>query len=84
MSTVANVVWVMNRARRWMFWRGSLLEIACLFVFQATYVVIFGVRTTTTAALFMLAGGAAHLVTHVYVMIYGLSHHRYPPAPATP
>jgi hypothetical protein len=32
----------------------------------------------------MLAGGAAHLVTHVYVMIYGLSHHRYPPAPATP
>jgi hypothetical protein len=84
MSTVANVVWVMNRARRWMFWRGSLLEITCLFAFQATYVAIFGVRTTTTAALFMLAGGAAHLVTHVYVMIYGLSHHRYPPAPATP
>jgi O-antigen/teichoic acid export membrane protein len=82
MSSGANVVWVMNRARRWMFWRGSLLEIACLIVFQTAYVVIFGVRTTTTAALFMLAGGAAHLVTHVYVMIYGFSHHRYAVAPA--
>lgn len=82
MSTVANVVWVMNRARRWMFWRGSLLEIACLIVFQTAYVAIFGVRTTTTAALFMLAAGSAHLVTHLYVMIYGLSHHRYPPSEA--
>jgi len=82
MSTGANVVWVMNRARRWMFWRGSLLEIACLIVFQSAYVAIFGVRTTTTAALFMLAAGAAHLVTHVYVMIYGFSHHRYPPQAA--
>jgi hypothetical protein len=82
MSTVANVVWVMNRARRWLFWRGSFLEIACLILFQTAYVAIFGVRTTTTAALFMLAAGGAHLVTHVYVMIYGLSHHRYPPPPA--
>ena len=78
LSTVANIIWVMNRGRKWLFWRGSLLEISCLILFQTAYVVIFGVRTTYSAALFMLAASCAHLTAHTYVMVYGFSKHRYP------
>jgi O-antigen/teichoic acid export membrane protein len=78
LSTIANVIWVMNRGRRWLFWRGSLLEIGCLILFQTTYVVAFGVRTTYSAALFMLAASCAHLTAHTYIMVYGFSRHRYP------
>ena len=76
LSTTANVIWVMNRGRRWLFWRGSFLEISGLIVFQTAYVVMVGVRTTFSAALFMLAASGAHLVAHAYVMVYGLMKHR--------
>lgn len=76
-STTANIIWVMNRGRRWLFWRGSMLEIGCLIIFQTAYVLTFGVHTTMAAALFMLAASCAHLVAHAYVMVYGFRRHLY-------
>jgi hypothetical protein len=72
-GTIANVLWVLNRGRRWLFWRGSFLEIGCLIAFQTAYVVVFGVRTTISAALFMLAASFAPLIAHLYVTIYGFA-----------
>ena len=76
-SSVANVMWVMNRGRRWLFWRGSAVEIGCLLIFQSLYVIFIGVRTIETAAMFMLSASAAHLVAHGYVAMYAFS--RYAP-----
>ena len=74
-SSTANVMWVMNRGRRWLFWRGSLIEITCLLLFQSLYVILFGVRTTAAAAIFMLTASCAHFVAHAYVAWYGFSRH---------
>jgi hypothetical protein len=74
-SSTANVMWVMNRGRRWLFWRGSFIEISCLLLFQSLYVILFGVRTTAAAAIFMLTASCAHFVTHAYVAWYGFSRH---------
>lgn len=78
LSTFANLLWVMNRGRRWIFWRGSILEVACLTIFQVGYVWLVGVRSLETAVLFMLCGGAANLVAHAYITLYGFATHRYP------
>jgi hypothetical protein len=78
LSTVANVIWVINRGRKWLFWRGSFIEIGCLIVFQTLFVALVGVRTTLHAAMFLLTAGAAHLVAHVYVMVFGFKYYRDP------
>lgn len=72
-SSVANVMWIMNRGRRWLFWRGSAVEIAGLLVFQSLYVIFVGVNTIETAAKFMLSAGLAHLVAHGYIALYAFS-----------
>ncbi len=74
-SSTANVMWVMNRGRRWLFWRGSLIEISCLLLFQSLYVIFIGVRTTSAAAIFMLTASCAHFVAHAYIAWYGFSRH---------
>jgi O-antigen/teichoic acid export membrane protein len=75
-NMIANMLWVMNRARRWLFWRGSILEITCLVLFQGIYAVSIGVDTTKKAALFMLMASAANFVAHAYIMAYGLYRER--------
>jgi hypothetical protein len=67
------VLWVMNRGRKWLFWRGSFLEIGCLLVFQGLYVALFGVRSTFAIALLMLTASCAHLVAHSCVAALGFA-----------
>jgi O-antigen/teichoic acid export membrane protein len=70
-SYVANLFWVMNRARRWLFWRGTLLEIGLTLLVDVGYVSFFGVRTTRNAVLFSLASSLCGLATHFYIAVYG-------------
>jgi O-antigen/teichoic acid export membrane protein len=70
-NAVANLIWIMNRSRRWQFWRGSALEIGLLVCCQTIFIVTLGVRTTRDAAMFSLATSITILAVHTYIMIYG-------------
>ena len=70
---VAGLIWIMNRSRKWLFWRGSIAEIALLAVVQIGYLLIFGVRTTKAAVLFNFASSFCYVVAHSYVAIHGFT-----------
>jgi O-antigen/teichoic acid export membrane protein len=67
------LIWIMNRARKWVFWSGTILEIILTLLGQALFIVIHGVRTTHDAVFFSLLSAFGPLLTHIYVMIYGMS-----------
>lgn len=71
MSSFAGVLWVMSRARKWIFWRGSVLEILLLFGLQSLFVAIVGVRSTLEAAQLMVMAGIAHVLVHSYIAWHG-------------
>lgn len=68
---LANLAWVMNRARRWVFWSGTILEIVLLVVAQSGFIVFVGIRTTLNAVLFTLVSSVCFLIAHAYNAIYG-------------
>jgi O-antigen/teichoic acid export membrane protein len=70
-GTVAGLAWVMNRARKWLFWSGSILEVVLLTVVQVIFGVAIGVRNTRQAVMFALASSCCVLVAHGYVAVYG-------------
>jgi O-antigen/teichoic acid export membrane protein len=67
----ANLIWVMNRSRKWIFWRGTILEIVAMLTMDVCFVVFIGVRTTQQAILFTLASSVSALCTHSYIGVYG-------------
>jgi O-antigen/teichoic acid export membrane protein len=71
MSSFAGVIWVMSRARKWIFWRGSFLEIILLFGLQALFVATVGVDSTLEAAQLMVMAGVAHVLVHSYIAWHG-------------
>jgi O-antigen/teichoic acid export membrane protein len=84
-SYVANLFYVMNRARKWIFWRGTILEIVLTLCVDVCYVVLVGVTDTRRAILFSLAASLCSLTTHCYIGIYGfLRGPRNPTDPAVP
>lgn len=70
-SYVANLLYVMNRARKWLFWRGTILEIVLTLGVDVCYAVFIGVRDTRHAVLFSLAASLCSFATHLYIAIYG-------------
>jgi hypothetical protein len=73
---LANLIWVMNRARKWIFWRGTILEIVAMFSVDVCFVAFIGVRNTRQAILFTLASSISAVSTHAYIGIYGFLKHR--------
>jgi O-antigen/teichoic acid export membrane protein len=76
---VAGLIWMMNRARKWIFWSGSILEVVLLIGVQAAFVAIIGVKNTRNAVFLTLAASFCPLISHVYVSILGFWknwHHR--------
>jgi O-antigen/teichoic acid export membrane protein len=71
MNYVASLIWVMNRARKWVFWSGSALEVGLLIAAQLAYVVLVGVRTTSQAVMLGVAASFCYIIAHSYVAIYG-------------
>ncbi len=69
---IAGLLWIMNRSRRWVFWRGTIAEISLLAVVQIGFLLIFGVRNTRNAVMFNFASSFCYVLAHLYVAIYGL------------
>ena len=82
-SYVASLIWMMNRARKWVFWSGSFLEVGLLILVQIAFIVMVGIRNTRDAVFLSLAASVCVLIAHVYVAIYGLwrnhREHRFSP-----
>jgi O-antigen/teichoic acid export membrane protein len=70
---VAGLIWIMNRSRKWLFWRGSIVEISLVAVVQIGYLLIFGVRTTRDAVMFNFASSFCYVVAHSYVAVIGFN-----------
>jgi hypothetical protein len=68
---VAGLAWIMNRARKWIFWSGTMLEIALLLLVQIAFIVFVGVHTTRDAVMFVFASSFCYLTAHGYVTAYG-------------
>jgi O-antigen/teichoic acid export membrane protein len=68
---LASLLWAMNRARRWVFWSGTVLEIALLVIVQSVFAALVGVSTTRDAILFSFASSFCYLAAHGYVAVYG-------------
>jgi O-antigen/teichoic acid export membrane protein len=46
---LAGLAWVMNGARKWVFWSGKIVDIVLLLVAQVAFIVFVGVRTAREA-----------------------------------
>ena len=68
---IAGLIWIVNRARKWLFWSGSILEIVLLLAAQAAFLAVVGVRTVRDAVLFSFASSLCYLIAHTYVSVYG-------------
>jgi hypothetical protein len=68
---IAGLIWIMNRSRKWVFWRGTIAEIALLVVVHIGFVVVFGVGSTRNAVMFKFASSFCYVIAHSYVAIYG-------------
>ena len=70
-SHIAGLVWIMNRSRKWLFWSGTILEIALLLIVQSAYLFLVGVHTTRQAVFFTLASSFCYVAAHGYVGVLG-------------
>lgn len=73
---VAGLIWIMNRSRRWVFWRGTIAEISLLAFVQLGFLITFGVRSTGAAVFFNFASSFCYVLAHSYVAMYGFSKYR--------
>jgi O-antigen/teichoic acid export membrane protein len=72
LNYLSMLIWIMNRSRKWIFWSGTALEIALTLLMQAVFLIEHGVRTTSDAVFFGLVTAIGPLITHIYVMFFGL------------
>lgn len=71
LNYLAGLMWIMNRARKWVFWSGSILEIVLLLFLQTAYVIGVGIRTTREAIFLTFWMSFCYLIAHGYVSVYG-------------
>jgi hypothetical protein len=71
MNYVAGLMWIMNRARKWVFWSGTALEIGLLVATQTAFVAFLGIRNTRQAVFLSLTASFCYIVAHAYGAIYG-------------
>lgn len=71
MNFVSGLIWIMNRARKWVFWSGSILEVFLLLVVQILFLTYVGVSTTQQAVFFTVASSCCYVIAHGYVTVVG-------------
>lgn len=71
LNCIANLMWIMNRARKWVFWSGSILEVLLLLGVQGAFLAFLGVSTTRGAVFLGLASSFCYLIAHGYVTLRG-------------
>lgn len=68
---IAGLIWIMNRSRKWIFWRGSIAEIGLVVMVQLVFAAIFGVQNTWHAVMFNFVTSLAYVAAHTYIAQYG-------------
>jgi O-antigen/teichoic acid export membrane protein len=68
---ISGMVWIMNRARRWVFWSGSVVEVALLLGVQLLFLLLVGMHNTRQAVEFMLASSGCYAIAHGCVAVKG-------------
>ena len=68
---IAGLIWIMNRSRKWLFWRGTIAEIGLLLLIQVGFVSIFGIHSTRNAVMFNFASSFCYVIAHTYVAVHG-------------
>jgi O-antigen/teichoic acid export membrane protein len=68
---IAVLAWIMNRARKWVFWSGTFVEIGLVVAAQVLFIALAGMRTTREAVMFTLATNLCLIVAHGYNAVYG-------------
>jgi O-antigen/teichoic acid export membrane protein len=68
---IAGLIWMMNRARKWVFWSGSFLEVGLLVAVQIAFLLLVGIRDTRDAVMLTLAASVCVLIAHSYVSFIG-------------
>jgi O-antigen/teichoic acid export membrane protein len=71
LNQLAALMYIMNRARKWVFWSGTALEIVLLLGVQIVFIATVGVRTAREAVELSLASSVCYLIAHGYTGIYG-------------
>lgn len=71
MNFVSGLLWIMNRARKWVFWSGSIVEVLLLLVVQVLFLTYVGVSTTQQAVFFTVASSCCYMIAHGYVTVVG-------------
>lgn len=71
LNYLAGLMWIMNRARKWLFWSGTILEVILILGLQVIYVICVGVHSTREAVFLTVAMGFCYLIAHGYVSAYG-------------
>lgn len=72
LNYLAILIWILNRSRKWIYWSGTVLEIALTLLLQAAFLAFHGLRTTSDAVFFGLITTIGPLVTHLYVTAVGM------------
>jgi O-antigen/teichoic acid export membrane protein len=70
---IAGVIWVMNSARKWIFWWYTSLYIGCVLLSQVACAVTLNLHTTHGVILFSVITGGTVVLAHLAGGIYGLA-----------
>jgi hypothetical protein len=72
-NDLAGVIWIMNRARKWLFWTGTAMEIGLTVFGEVAFASYRGVATTHNAILVSVIAAVTVLVAHTFVGVYGFT-----------
>lgn len=75
-SYLAGVLWVMNSARKWLFWWYTNMYIACVLLTQIVCMFSMHLGTTHSVVLLSLITAVVVLCTHIVGGLYGLMKNR--------
>ena len=68
---IAQVLWAMNSARKWMFWWASAVYIGLILSVQIVCMVFLNLSTTSGVIFLSLATSIAILIVQIFVGVYG-------------
>ena len=71
MNHIISMIWIMNRARKWVFWTGSMIEVSLILATEVIFVTVVGITNTRNAVMLGFACSFCYLAAHGYTAIYG-------------
>jgi O-antigen/teichoic acid export membrane protein len=72
-NVTANALWIINRARQWVFFSGSILEICLLVISQATFASVWHIKSAGDFVALSIIANCAHLTAHAFIMRQGFT-----------